>query len=163
MYSEAQNLSRRVFFLPCRQRCSVKSSDPDRTEIYYGNATIGRKCAFGAKTELDLARSVVAEAGQIQRTQQRSQHKRKLSRDRAESEPTPDRIFSAVQEAAAQSIFMQNPSESKKGSTAPRKHMFRNSVFFSLKWEFLECFVDLKWEIFGRFSSACSLRSQKTP
>ncbi len=48
MYFEAQNLSRR-FFLPCQQRCSVKSSDPDRTKIYYGNATTGRKCAFGAK------------------------------------------------------------------------------------------------------------------
>ena len=44
----AQTLSRSLFFLPCRQRCSVKSSDPDRTKIYYGNATTGRKCAFGA-------------------------------------------------------------------------------------------------------------------
>ena len=48
MYFEAQILTRRLFFLPCRQRCSVKSSDPDRTKIYYGNATTGRKCAFGA-------------------------------------------------------------------------------------------------------------------
>ena len=60
MYFEAQILSRRAFFLPCRQRCSEKSrerereQDPDRTKLYYGNATTGtgRKCAFGATNRI---------------------------------------------------------------------------------------------------------------